>query len=168
MLSTKPTGTLIASNLLPGKHLYLLGTGTGLAPFLSLIRDPEIYERFEKIVLFHGVRKTSELAYQTFIKEELPQDEYIGEMVRKQLIYYPSVTRESYKNNGRLTDLMTSGKLFEDIGMPAPCLSDDRFLLCGSPSMLKDTCVILDELGFSESRHGYQAEYAIERAFVEQ
>ena len=168
ILSTKPTGTLVAGNLLPGKHLYLLGTGTGLAPFLSLIRDPEIYEQFEKVILFHGVREVSELAYQNFIEQELPDDEYIGEMVRNQLIYYPSVTRESYKNNGRLTDLMTSGKLFRDIDMPAPNVKDDRFMLCGSPSMLKDTCHILDELGFSESRHGYQAEYTIERAFVEQ
>ncbi len=168
LMSTKPTGTLIAGNLRPGKHLYLLGTGTGLAPFMSIIRDPEIYEQFEKVVLFHGVREISELAYQDYIENELPNDEFLGDMVREQLIYYPSVTREPYRNNGRLTDLMTSGKLFLDINLPKPTLEDDRFMLCGSPSMLKDVCAILDERGFKESRHGKQAEYVIERAFVEQ
>ena len=168
IMSTKPTGTLIAGNLKPGKHLYLLGTGTGLAPFLSIIRDPEVYERFEKIILVHGVRHVSELAYQPLIEDELPQDEYLGECVREQLIYYPTVTREPYKHNGRITDLMTSGKLFLDIGLPKPTTDDDRFMLCGSPSMLKDLCRILDERGFTESRHGHLADYVIERAFVEQ
>tara|TARA_Y100001951_G_scaffold27671_1_gene21520 strand:+ start:1478 stop:2251 length:774 start_codon:yes stop_codon:yes gene_type:complete len=168
IMSTKPTGTLIAGNLKPGKHLYLLGTGTGLAPFLSIIRDPDIYERFEKIILVHGVRHVSELAYQQLIEEALPQDEYLGDCVREQLIYYPTVTREPYKHNGRITDLMTSGKLFLDIGLPKPTSDDDRFMLCGSPSMLKDLCRILDERGFTESRHGHLADYVIERAFVEQ
>lgn len=168
IMSTKPTGTLIAGNLKPGKHLYLLGTGTGLAPFLSIIRDPDIYERFEKIILVHGVRHVSELAYQQLIEEALPQDEYLGDCVREQLIYYPTVTREPYKHNGRITDLITSGKLFLDIGLPKPTSDDDRFMLCGSPSMLKDLCRILDERGFTESRHGHLADYVIERAFVEQ
>ncbi|MEM0953124.1 MAG: ferredoxin--NADP reductase [Pseudomonadota bacterium] len=168
LMSTKATGTLIAGNLLPGKNLYLLGTGTGLAPFMSIIRDPEVYEAFEKVILFHGVREISELAYTDVIQDELPNDEYIGEWVREKLIYYPSVTRETFRNQGRLTDLMTSGKLFDDIGLPKPSLDDDRFMLCGSPSMLKDVCAILDDWGFSESRQGYQAEYVIERAFVEQ
>ena len=168
LMSTKATGTLIAGNLLPGKNLYLMGTGTGLAPFMSIIRDPEVYEAFEKVILFHGVREVSELAYTEVIQDELPNDEYIGEWVREKLIYYPSVTRETFRNQGRLTDLMTSGKLFDDIGLPKPTLDDDRFMLCGSPSMLKDVCAILDDWGFSESRQGYQAEYVIERAFVEQ
>lgn len=168
MMSTKPTGTLIASHLRDGDHLYLLGTGTGLAPFLSIIRDPEIYEKFSKVILVHGVRELSELAYQELIQRELPQDEFIGEMVSEQLIYYPTVTREPYRNQGRVTDLMTSGKLFSDIGLPTPNPEKDRFMLCGSPSMLKDTCAILDNWGFNESRHGHRAEYVIERAFVEQ
>lgn len=168
IMSTKPTGTLTTGNLLPGKHLYLLGTGTGLAPFLSIIRDPHIYEEFDKLILVHGVRMISELAYQQLIEHDLPNDEYIGDMVRNQLIYYPTVTREPYKNNGRLTQLMTIGKLFRDTGMPFPNAADDRFMICGSPGMLKDTCKILDERGFSESRNGHQAEYVIERAFVEQ
>ncbi|GLS27970.1 ferredoxin--NADP reductase [Marinibactrum halimedae] len=168
LISTKPTGTLVPGHLLPGKNLYLLSTGTGLAPFMSIIRDPEIYELYEKVVLVHGVRTVSELAYQDLIKNQLPQNEFFGEVIKEKLIYYPTVTRESYHNEGRLTDLMTSGKLFDDIGLPAMNLEDDRFMICGSPSMLKDTCAILDERGFTESRHGQQAHYVIERAFVEQ
>ncbi|MFA5631825.1 MAG: ferredoxin--NADP reductase, partial [Porticoccaceae bacterium] len=116
----------------------------------------------------HGVREISELAYQDLIQKELPNDEYLGEMVREKLIYYPTVTREPYIHNGRITKLMLSGELFNDIGLPTPNTTDDRFMLCGSPSMLKDICTILDEWGFKESRHGHQAEYVIERAFVEQ
>ena len=166
-VSQKPTGTLIADNLLPGKNLYLVGTGTGLAPFISIIKDPFIYEKFDKIVLIHGVRFNNELAYQELIEEQLPNDEYIGEEVRDKLLYYPTATRESSPFNGRVTDLMTSGKLFSDLGLPVPNREDDRFMLCGSPQMLKDTGAILDGWGLTESRGGYQGEYAIERAFVE-
>lgn len=167
LLSTKPTGTLIHGNLLPGKHLYLISTGTGLAPFMSIIKDPEVYEQYDKIILTHGVRHVSELAYQDFIESELPQNEYFGDLIREKLIYYPTVTREPFKNNGRLTDLVNTGRLFKDINLPEPNLKDDRFMLCGSPSMLKDFCSILDARGFQESRHGQQAHYVIERAFVE-
>lgn len=168
LLSTKATGTLIADHLLDGKHLYLISTGTGLAPFMSIIQDPEVYERFDKIILTHGVRTVDELAYQQFIEHELRDNEYFGELIREKLIYYPTVTREAYKNQGRLTDLMQSGKLFADIGLPQPNLEDDRFMLCGSPSMLKDTAAILDSWGMKESRHGHKAHYVVERAFVEQ
>lgn len=167
LISNKPTGTLVVDHLLPAKHLYLVSTGTGLAPFMSIIQDPDVYERYEKIVLIHGVRRVSDLAYREFIEEELPQNEFFGEEVRDKLIYYPTVTRESFRNQGRVTDLMTSGKLFEDIGLPRPTLEDDRFMLCGSPSMLKDLTAILDDWGFKESRHGIQAHFVIERAFVE-
>lgn len=167
LVSTKPTGTLVADHLLPGRHLYLISTGTGLAPFMSIIRDPEIYERFDKVILTHGVRTVSELAYQDVIEKQLQQNEFFGDQVRDKLIYYPTVTRENYHNQGRLTDLMRSGKLFSDIGLPDINNDDDRFMICGSPSMLKDTCALLDERGFKESRHGKQAHYVIERAFVE-
>ncbi|WLD59273.1 ferredoxin--NADP reductase [Salinispirillum sp. LH 10-3-1] len=163
----KPTGTLITDNLLPGKNLYLLSTGTGLAPFLSIIKDPEAYDLYEHIILVHGTRFVSELAYQDSIKDELPNNEFFGDMVQDKLIYYPTVTREPFTNQGRLTDLMSSGKLFEDIGLPPPSLEDDRFMICGSPSMLKDTTAILDKLGFKETRHGVHGHYVIERAFVE-
>lgn len=168
VLSTKPTGTLVADHLLTGKHLYLISTGTGLAPFMSIIKDPAIYERYDKIILTHGVREVSELAYQQLINEHLPANEYFGDLVRDKLIYYPTVTREDYHNTGRLTDLISSGKLFDDIGLPPANAKDDRFMICGSPSMLKDTCAILDGLGLQESRHGKQAHYVVERAFVEQ
>lgn len=166
-VSRKPTGTLVADHLLPGKRLWLLSTGTGLAPFLSIIKDPDVYERFDQVILTHGVRYVSELAYQDHIQNELPNHEYFGEMVRDQLLYYPTVTREPYHNSGRLTDLMLSGKIFEDLGVPQPNVEEDRFMLCGSPAMLKDLTKILDDWGFRETRAGVPHEYVIERAFVE-
>jgi ferredoxin--NADP+ reductase len=167
LVGTKPVGTLVADHLLPGKNLYLLSTGTGLAPFMSIIKDPEIYEQFDNVILTHGVRHKSELAYQHFIEEELPNNEYFGDVVREKLRYYPTVTREEFRNNGRLTDLMKSGKLFSDLGLPEINLENDRFMLCGSPSMLKEFCELLDERGFEEARQGEQGHYVIERAFVE-
>jgi ferredoxin--NADP+ reductase len=167
LVNRKATGTLIQQNLLPGKHLYLISTGTGLAPFLSIIKDPEIYERFDKVILTHGCRTVAELAYQDFITEELPKHEFLGEVVREKLLYFPTVTREPFRNTGRLTDLLRTGKLFSDLGMPTPTLTDDRFMLCGSPSMLKEFCQLLDGAGFKESRQGYLGHYVIERAFVE-
>ena len=168
MVSRKPTGTLILGDLLPGRHLYLLSTGTGLAPFMSIIQDPETYERFEKVILVHGVRWVSELAYADFITNELPKNEYFGDAVREKLIYYPTVTREEFRNQGRQTDLMRSGKLFSDIGLPPINPQDDRAMLCGSPSMLKETSEVLDSFGLKVSpRMGEPGDYLIERAFVE-
>ena len=167
LISRKPTGTLINDNLLPGKNLYLISTGTGLAPFMSIIKDPEIYDAYDKVILTHGVRYTSELAYADTILNELPNHEYLGDMVREKLLYYPTVTREQFRNNGRLTDLMITGKLTNDLGLPNLNVETDRFMLCGSPSMLKDTCKILNNMGFSEARHGGLGHYVIERAFVE-
>jgi ferredoxin--NADP+ reductase len=168
LVSSKSTGTLVTDHLIPGKHLYLLSTGTGLAPFLSIIKDPEVYELYEKVILTHGVRNINDLAYQDFIENQLPQHEFLGEIVREKLLYYPTVTREPYRNQGRLTDLLSSGKLAADLGLPEVSLENDRFMLCGSPSMLKETCRILDERGFREVRHGDAGHYVIERAFVEQ
>ena len=168
LISRKPTGSLLLDDLRPGKHLYMLSSGTGLAPFLSLVKDPAMYERFEKIVLIHSVRATSELAYEEYLSHVLPKDEHIGEFVSKQLIYYPTVTREPYRNRGRLTDLIESGKLFEAIGLPPLNAADDRVMICGSPSMLKDVSAMLDVRGFSISPHiGAPGDYVIERAFVE-
>ena len=166
-VSSKPTGTLVVDHLLEGRNLYLISTGTGLAPFISIIQDPSVYEKFDKIILTHGVRYASELAYQKLITEQLPQNEFFGEDVQQKLVYYPSVTREEFRNTGRLTDLMTSGQLFNDVGLQQANPEHDRFMICGSPSMLKDTCQILDGWGFEESRHGQKAHYVIERAFVE-
>ncbi len=167
LVNSKATGTLVLDNLLPGRNLYLIATGTGLAPFLSIIKDPEIYEQFDRIILTHGCRHVRELAYRESITEQLPRHEYLGEDVRSKLIYYPTVTREPFRNTGRLTDLLESGKLPADVGLPPIDPANDRFMICGSPSMLKDICALLDARGFKESRHGKQAHYVIERAFVE-
>ncbi len=167
LLSNKPTGTLILDNLLPGRNLYLISTGTGLAPFLSIIKDPETYEQFDKVILTHGCRFEEELAYRDVINTELPANEYFGDQIKEQLIYYPTLTREAFKNTGRITELLDSGKLAQDIGLPEINLADDRFMICGSPSMLKDSCDILDKRGFKEARHGNAGHYVIERAFVE-
>jgi len=168
IVSRKPVGTLVLDDLLPGKNLYLLGTGTGLAPFMSIIKDPETYERFERVILVHGVRQVNELAYANFITKQLPENEYFGDSVREKLIYYPTVTREAFQNQGRLTQLIESGKLFEDIGLPSLNPEHDRAMICGSPSMLKDTCELLNRKGFKVSSHiGQPGDYVIERAFVE-
>jgi len=168
LISKKPVGTLVVDDLKPGKNLYLFGTGTGLAPFMSIIKDPEVYERFEKVVLLHGVRFVSELAYADYIQNELPNNEYFGDIVREKLVYYPTVTREPFRNSGRLTTVIESGKLSEDIGLPPLNPETDRVMMCGSPAMLSDLCQILDNRGFVVSAGvGEPGDYVIERAFVE-
>lgn len=167
LVGSKSTGTLIVDNLLPGKNLWLIGTGTGLAPFMSIIKDPEVYESFDRVILTHGVRYVSELAYQKEI-EELPVNEYFGEMVSGKLVYYPTVTREDFRNQGRITDAIKTGKVIRDLGLKDFDTESDRFMICGSPAMLKDTCSILNEMGFKEARAGNVGHYVIERAFVEQ
>lgn len=168
LVSKKSTGTLVITDLLPGKHLYLFATGTGLAPFMSIVRDFETYEKFEKVVLLHGVRTVGELAYQDYLTKDLPRHELLGEMIARKLIYYPTVTREPYRNRGRLTDLIESGRLFENIGLPALNPETDRAMICGSPEMLQDARSLLDARGFKISpRIGQPGDYVIERAFVE-
>lgn len=167
LVSQKSTGTLIADHLYPGKNLYLLSTGTGLAPFLSIIKDPEVYDKFENVILVHGCRHVNELAYDDLITDTLPNHEFLGEIVSEKLRYYPTVTREPFRNQGRITTLLESGKLTEDLEMPAIDPENDRFMLCGSPGMLKDTVAILKDMGMHESRHGHQGHFVIERAFVE-
>jgi ferredoxin--NADP+ reductase len=167
LVSKKPTGTLVVDNLLPGRFLYLLSTGTGLAPFMSIIRDPDTYERFEKVVLLHGCRQVAELAYGERIIAELPRDELIGEYVRDKLIYYPTVTREPFHNRGRITDLVTSGQLFRDVGLPSLDAAQDRAMLCGSPQMLKDMRAVLDERGCIEGSVSEPGTFVVEKAFVE-
>jgi ferredoxin/flavodoxin---NADP+ reductase len=168
LVGTKPTGTLVLSDVRPGRHLYLLASGTGLAPFMSIIRDPATYERFGKVVLVHGVREASELAYSTLIMHDLPRDEYLGAAVKRQLIYFPTVTREAFHNQGRLPALIESGALCHKIRLPPLDPAQDRAMLCGSPAMLHDTRAVLDQLGFKISPGlGQPGDYLIERAFVE-
>jgi len=167
LVGKKPTGTLVTSHLLPGKRLYLLSTGTGLAPFMSMIRDPDVYEQFEHVVLAHGVRVASELGYSDYIRHELPQHEYIGEQVRNQLRYYPTVTREQFENQGRLTELLDTGKLCADVGLPDLSPEHDRVMICGNPSMLGELVSWLEARGFREGKSHEAAHYTIERAFVQ-
>ena len=168
IVGRKPTGTLLIDYLLPAKNLYLIASGTGVAPFLSIIRDPETYEKFEKVVLIHGVREVKELAYHDYLTQELPKHELLGEMVSEQLIYYPTVTREPFKNQGRSTDLITSGKLAKDLNLPDLNPETDRVMLCGSPQLLKDLKAILESRHFIEGNTSTPGQFVVERAFVEQ
>ena len=168
IVGRKPVGTLVIDDLRPGQRLYLLSTGTGLAPFMSIIQDPETYERFEKVILVHGARHVSDLAYAEFIQYELPEHEYLGDWTRERLIYYPTVTREPFKYQGRITELIKSDRLTEDIGMPPLDPRTDRVMICGSTEMLNECCTLLDARNFEISPHqGKTGDYVIERAFVE-
>ena len=167
LVGRKPTGTLLLDNLREGRNLFLLGTGTGLAPYLSLVKDPETYERFERVVVVHGCRWARELAYGDFLSDGLPNDEFVGEYARRQLIYYPTVTREPFRNHGRISLNLTSGRLTDDLGLPAIDPITDRFMLCGSPAMLTDLRSILENRGFEEGNHGAPGDFVIEKAFVE-
>ena len=168
VVGKKPTGTLLIDYLLPGKNLYLLGSGTGLAPFLSVARDPATYERFEKVIVVHGVREVKELAYHDYFMHELPDHEFLGEMVSEQMLYYPTVTREPFRNQGRITDLIESGKMQADLGLPKLDPLTDRVMICGSPGLLKDLKVILEKRGYSEGSTTSPGDFVVERAFVEQ
>lgn len=168
VVGKKPTGTLLIDYLLKGKNLYLFGTGTGVAPFLSIVRDPATYERFEKVILVHGVREVAELAYNEYLTHDLPEHEFLGDMVSAQMLYYPTVTREPYKNQGRITELLDSGKLQMDLGLPPLDPAHDRVMLCGSPGMLRDLKHMLEKRGFMEGNTTKQGDFVIERAFAEQ
>jgi ferredoxin--NADP+ reductase len=168
IVGRKPTGTLLIDYLLPGRRLFLLSTGTGLAPFMSIVRDPDTYNKFEQIILVHGVRQKDELAYHDMLVEHLPAHEFLGEMVTSQLRYYPTVTREAYRNMGRVTDLIQTGKMFQDLDMPTFDPKDDRVMICGSPGMLKDLKHMLEERGFNEGNTSKPGDFVIERAFAEQ
>jgi len=168
IVGKKPTGTLLIDYLLPGKRLYLMGTGTGLAPFLSVVRDPETYEKFEEVVVVHGVREVAELAYHQLLNESLAQHELLGEVVAGKLKYYPTVTREPFRHQGRMSDLIESGKLFADLGVPPLDPAVDRVMLCGSPAMLRDMKRLLEDRQFKEGNTTKPGDFVVERAFVEQ
>ena len=167
LIGKKPTGTLVLDGLRPGRNLYLVGTGTGLAPFLGLARDPEVYERFEKVVVTHTVREVADLNYREFLSHDLPNDPDLGELVAPKLIYYPSVTREPFIHQGRITDLIQSGQLFKDIGLPEIDPAQDRLMLCGGPSVLADLKTMLLARGFEEGSVSKPGDFVLERAFVE-
>jgi ferredoxin/flavodoxin---NADP+ reductase len=167
LVGRKATGTLIADNLLPGKRLLLLSTGTGLAPFASVIKDPDVYERYEKIILVHGCRQVAELAYGEELVESLRRHEWLGEILDEKLEYYPTVTREPFRNRGRITDLIASNAMFTSLGQPPLDIETDRVMLCGSPSMLEDLRVMFQGRGFLEGNHSEPGHFVIEKAFVE-
>jgi ferredoxin--NADP+ reductase len=167
LIGKKPVGTLVVDNLTPGRNLYLFGTGTGLAPFMSIIRDPETYERYEKVVLVHGCRIIAELAYRDYILGELRDDEYLGELVREKLIYHPTVTREAFFNTGRIPEIIADGSLFAKQELPTLDPAVDRAMLCGSPEFNTDMRPLLEGLGLSEGASNKPGEYLVERAFVE-
>lgn len=168
LIGRKPTGTLLISDLHPGRNLYLLGTGTGLAPWLSIIKDPATYERFDKVILTHGVRHADDLAYRDYFEKELPQHEFLGETIREKLLYYPAVSREEFVHQGRLTDLMASGAMMDSLGLAPLDAEHDRAMICGSPQMLADFRTLLDGRGFTAApRIGTAGQYVFERAFVE-
>jgi len=173
LIGRKPTGTLLISDLHPGRNLYLLGTGTGFAPWLSIVKDPETYERFERVILCHGVREAKDLAYRDYVVNELPRHEFLGEQIREKLLYYPAVTREDFvfdghDHRGRLTELMASGRMMEQLGIEPLDAALDRAMICGSPQMLADFRALLDGRGFTAApRIGVAGQYVFERAFVE-
>jgi len=168
LVSRKPVGTLVLDDLRDGENLYMLATGTGLAPFLSLIRDPEVYDRFERIIVVHGVRRVQDLAYRDLLERALPEDELMGEMVRGHLLYYPIVSREPFEHAGRLTTAIDNGQLARDLGLPQLNAQSDRVMICGSMAMLKDVRQRLDATGFEGSpRQGVPGDYVFERAFVD-
>jgi ferredoxin--NADP+ reductase len=167
IMSRKPTGTLVLRDLRPGKRLYLLSTGTGAAPFLSLIKDPSVYERFERVIIVHGVRFTREGSVVSHQILSLATDAHLGKQVCEQLQYYPCVTREPHINRGRITTMIETGQLSRDLDLPPLNPSTDRVMVCGSPAMLKDIGQLLDARGFAISPGiGEPGDYVIERAFV--
>ena len=167
IVGRKPTGTLVTDYLLPGKRLIMFATGTGLAPFMSIVRDPDTYERYEQVVLVHGVRTVDELAYHDLLVEHLPHHEILGDLVSGKLRYYPTVTREAFRNTGRVTELLRSGKLFDDLQLPHLNVEEDRVMICGSPAMLRDLRLILEERGFDEGNTSTPGHFVVERAFAE-
>ena len=167
LVGRKATGTLVADNLIPGQRLLLLSTGTGLAPFASLIKDPDVYEKFESIVLVHGCRQVTELAYGERLVAKLRDDELFGPLLIAKLLYYPTVTREPFRNRGRITDLITSGQLFNEIHQAPLDIATDRIMMCGSPGMLEELRQMFEARGFLEGNNSEPGHFVIEKAFVE-
>ncbi|WP_319414487.1 ferredoxin--NADP reductase [uncultured Cohaesibacter sp.] len=167
LMRKKPTGTLVNDALIPGKRLYMFSTGTGIAPFASLIRDPETYDKFEQVILTHTCREVDELKYGEELVELCNNDPLVGEFAKGRLIHYTSVTREDFPRTGRITDLMVSGKLFEDLGVPPINPEEDRAMICGSMAMLNDTKDLLEKFNLVEGSNARPASFVVERAFVD-
>ena len=164
----RPTGTLLIDYLLPARRLYLFATGTGIAPFMAIIRDPETYESFDEVVLVHGCRLVGELAYREYINEQLPQEEFLGPMAAAKLKYYPTVTRETFQTQGRIPALIGSGRMAADLNLPELNPETDRAMICGGPYMLKSLKQVLLDHGFKEGSAARPGDFVIERSFADQ
>ena len=167
LMRRKPTGTLVNDALLPGRRLYMFSTGTGIAPFASLVRDPETYEKFDEIVLTHSCREVAELDFGLELFDEVMNDPLVGEFARNRLVHYPTVTREPFHRPGRITSHIASGQLFETLGVPPIAPEVDRGMICGSMAMLRDTRAILEGFGLTEGANNAPSTYVVERAFVD-
>ena len=166
ILRPKPVGTLVHDALLPGKTLWFLATGTGIAPFASLMREPETYEKYDRVVMMHTCREQAELEYGRQMVEGLKDDPLIGELVEGKLLYYPTTTREPSERMGRITDNLASGKVFEDLGLPKMNQETDRAMVCGSLAFNKDVMAVLESYGLREGANSEPREYVVEKAFV--
>jgi ferredoxin--NADP+ reductase len=167
LMRKKPTGTLVNDALIPGKRLYMFSTGTGIAPFASLIRDPETYEKFDQVILTHTCREVAELKYGEDLVKICNEDPLVGEFAKGRLIHYSTVTREPFVRTGRITNLMRSGKVFEDLGVPPICPEHDRGMICGSMDMLNETKEVLESFGLEEGSNARPSTFVVERAFVD-
>ncbi len=168
LISSKPTGTLVTRDLNPGRRLFMLATGTGVAPFLGIAKDPQTYELFAQVCLMRCAGTLDGLAYADSVLEGLEADPYLGDSVNTQLRDYPTITREPFRNRGRITTLIETGALFENLSIAPLDTSTDRFMVCGNMRMIADVSRLLDENGFVPSpRSGELGDYVIERAFVE-
>ena len=166
LLRQKSTGTLVIDALTPAKRLFMISTGTGIAPFASLVRDPDTYEKFDEIVLTHTCRDHAELAYGVELFENLAADPLIGELTEGRVTLYSTTTREITPRMGRITRLIENGRLFEDLGIAPLSPETDRVMICGSMHMLKDVKELVEGLGFKEGSLSHPADFVVERAFV--
>lgn len=166
ILRPKPVGSLVIDALLPGKRLYLIATGTGIAPFASLVRDPEVYEKFERVILTHTTRSATALGYSRAVVANILEDEILREIAGGRLWYYPTTTREETVKMGRITDKIVSGELARDLNEPPLDPAEDRVMICGSMGLNKDMKAILEARGFREGSHSDPGEYVLEKAFV--
>ena len=166
LMRQKSTGTLVIDALTPGKRLFLLSTGTGIAPFASIVRDPETYDKFEQVILTHTCRDHLELSYGAELAEQVASDPLIGEVAAGRLTLYSSTTREISPHMGRITRLIENGKLFEELGIARLDPATDRVMICGSMEMLKDVKALVETLGFEEGSNSHPAAFVVERAFV--
>lgn len=166
IIRPKPVGTLVVDALLPGKRLYLIGTGTGVAPFASLTRDPEVYEKFDSVILTHTARSVSALGYSHELVDNIRTDEILSEIVGDKLRFYPTSTREQTPKMGRITNLIRSGELFSDLGLPPFDPAVDRVMICGSMGLNTEMKEILESAGFNEGSNSEPGEYVLEKAFV--